>query len=79
MSFLTTVWHPSSFGLLLMRNPFSAEKMTYVADSGKVIYRSEMSHGKHKKNFEVFDANAFIEALFDDVMVNESAAPRSAR
>lgn len=46
----------------VMRSPFSVEKMTYVAETGTVLYRSEMSHGKHKKNFEVYDAPAFIAA-----------------
>jgi hypothetical protein len=47
----------------VMRNPFSVEKMSYVAETGTVIYRSGMSHGKHKKNFEVLDAPAFIAAV----------------
>lgn len=39
------------------------ESGTYVADTGTVICRSDMSHGKNKKNFEVFDAGAFIAAV----------------
>ena len=37
--------------------------MTCVDQIGKVIYRSEMSHGTHKRGFEVFDAGAFIAAV----------------
>jgi hypothetical protein len=46
-----------------MRKSFSLEKMTHVADTSTVTYRSERSHGKHKKNSEVFDAPALIAAV----------------
>jgi hypothetical protein len=46
-----------------MRKPFSVEKMTYVADTGTVIYRSEMIHRRYKKNLHVFDAGTFVAAL----------------
>ncbi|MGK2944322.1 MAG: IS91 family transposase, partial [Desulfuromonadales bacterium] len=47
----------------IIRNPFSLEKIQYVESSGTVIYRSGMSHGKHKKNFEIFDAGEFIATI----------------
>ena len=39
---------------------FSLEKMTYVKETGHVIYKSKMTHGKNRKNFEVYEAKAFI-------------------
>ena len=46
----------------LLRAPFSLEKITYNADAGSVLYRSER-HWRTKRNFEVFSASAFIGAL----------------
>lgn len=40
----------------IVRNTFSVEKMTYVKETGQVIYQSKMTHGKNKKNFEVYEA-----------------------
>jgi hypothetical protein len=31
-----------------------------VEETGRVIYRSKMAHGKNRKNFEVYEADAFI-------------------
>ncbi|MDP3283100.1 MAG: transposase, partial [Desulfobacterales bacterium] len=47
----------------ILRNPFSVEKLTYNEETGTVIYHSKMTHGKDKKNFEVFDAEEFIAAI----------------
>jgi Putative transposase len=47
----------------ILRNPFSIEKLTYNEKTGTVIYHSKMTHGKNKKNFEVFDAEEFIAAI----------------
>ena len=47
----------------IIRNPFSLKKLQYQAEKGKVIYRSKMSHGKNKKNFEVFNALDFIATI----------------
>lgn len=47
----------------IIRNPFSQEKICYIESSGTVIYRSGMSHGKHKKNFEIFEAEEFIASI----------------
>ncbi len=33
--------------------PFSLNKLSYIEETGTVIYRSKMSHGGRKRNFEV--------------------------
>jgi hypothetical protein len=38
----------------------SAKKITYIEDTGQVLYRSDMTHGKNKKNFELLPAEEFI-------------------
>ena len=43
-----------------MRNAFAEEKITYIEDTGQVLYRSAITHGKNKKNFELFPAGQFI-------------------
>ena len=50
----------------LLRAPFSLEKITYNAESGSVLYRSER-HWRTKRNFEVFSAPQFIAALLDQI------------
>jgi len=50
----------------LLRAPFSLEKITYNADAGSVLYRSDR-HWRTKRNFEVFSASQFIAALLDQV------------
>ncbi|MBW1671019.1 MAG: transposase [Deltaproteobacteria bacterium] len=35
------------------------EKISYIEDSGQVLYRSDMTHGKNKKNFELLPAGQF--------------------
>jgi hypothetical protein len=47
----------------IIRNPFSLKKVSYQQETGQVIYRSKMSHGRNKKNFEVFKALDFIAAI----------------
>ena len=44
----------------IMRNAFAEEKISYIEDSGQVLYRSDMTHGKNKKNFEPLPAGQFI-------------------
>ena len=47
----------------IIRNTFSVEKLTYNEQSGMVIYHSKMTHGKGKKNFEVYTAEEFVAAI----------------
>jgi hypothetical protein len=47
----------------IIRNTFSLAKLSYVESSGTVIYRSKMSHGGNKKNFQTFSALEFIAAI----------------
>ena len=47
----------------ILRNAFSEQKITYLKDTGKVLYRSAMTHGCNKKNFEIFTAEEFIAAI----------------
>ena len=50
----------------LLRAPFSLEKITYHAEAGSVLCRSDR-HWSTKRNFEVFSASQFIAALLDQV------------
>jgi hypothetical protein len=47
----------------ILRNPFSLDKMTYSDKSGTVIYRSKMTHGRNKKNFNAYTAEEFIASI----------------
>jgi hypothetical protein len=47
----------------ILRNAFSEQKITYLEDTGKVLYRSAMTHGSNKKNFEIFTPEEFIAAI----------------
>ena len=47
----------------IIRNTFSIEKLTYIEDTGTVIYHSRMTHGKNRKNFAVYTAEGFIAAI----------------
>jgi len=47
----------------ILRNPFSVEKMTYNDESETVIYRSKMTYGKNRKNFNAYTAEEFIAAI----------------
>ena len=44
----------------IMRNAFSKVKITYIEDTGQGLYRSDMTHGKNKKNFELLPAEESI-------------------
>ncbi|MCK5437714.1 MAG: transposase, partial [Desulfobulbaceae bacterium] len=44
----------------IIRNPFPEAKLTYREDTGMVVYKSGMTHGKDKRNFLVMDAEEFI-------------------
>jgi hypothetical protein len=47
----------------IIGNTFSLGKMSYIESTGTVIYRSKMSHGTNKKNFQTFSALEFIAAI----------------
>ena len=47
----------------IIRNAFSLEKLAYNRETGTVIYRSKMSQGKSKKNFQIYTAEEFIGAI----------------
>ncbi|MBM2833539.1 MAG: putative transposase [Candidatus Brocadiaceae bacterium] len=47
----------------IIRNTFSLEKLTYNQETGTVIYRSKMTSGKNKKNFQIYTAEEFIAAI----------------
>ncbi len=47
----------------IIRNSFSLEKLKYEEGDSSVIYRSKMTHGKNKKNFQVFSPLEFIAAI----------------
>ncbi len=47
----------------IIRNSFSLEKLTYNQEAGTVIYRSKMSQGKSRKNFQIYTAEEFIAAI----------------
>jgi hypothetical protein len=46
----------------ILRNPFSPDKMTDNDKSGTVIYRSKMTYGKNRNNFNDYKAEEFIAA-----------------
>jgi len=47
----------------IIRNPFSVKKLTYKEETAMVVYKSKMTHGKNKGNFQVMDAEEFIAAI----------------
>ncbi len=47
----------------IIRNTFSLAKLSYVESTGTVIYRSKMSHGGNKKNFQTFSALEVIAVI----------------
>ncbi len=47
----------------IIRNTFSLEKLIYEAGDKLVIYRSRMTHGKNKRNFQVFSPLEFIASI----------------
>ncbi len=46
----------------ILRNPFSLEKMTYLPETGDVVYCSKRNHAT-KRLWETFDGPAFIAAI----------------
>jgi hypothetical protein len=52
-----------SLAQYIIRNTFSIDKLIYNEENGTVIYHSKMTHGKGKKNFEVYTAEEFIAAI----------------
>ncbi|MBU2514108.1 hypothetical protein KJ966_22460 [bacterium] len=55
--------------LLIIRNFFSTEKITYIEKTGKVLYRSIMQKGKNKKNFVLYSAEEFIAAITQHIPI----------
>ena len=48
----------------MARNVFSAQNITYIEKTGKVIYRTDkIQKGQNKKNFAVYTAEEFIAAI----------------
>ena len=47
----------------IIRNTFSLAKLKYEAGDSSVIYRSKMTHGKNKRNFQVFSPLEFVAAI----------------
>ena len=47
----------------IIRSPFPTSKISDNDDTGMVVYRSKMTHGKNKKNFKIFTAEEFIAAI----------------
>ncbi len=47
----------------IIRNTFSLAKLSYIEKTGTVIYRSKMSHGGNKRNFQTFKPFEFIAAI----------------
>lgn len=47
----------------ILRNAFSERKITYFENAGKVLYRSAVTHGSNKNNFEIFPAGEFTAAI----------------
>ncbi len=52
----------------IMRNAFSEKKITYIEDTGQVLYRSDMTHGKNKKDFELLPAEEFIARVTQHIL-----------
>jgi hypothetical protein len=49
----------------IIRNTFSLENLKYEEGDVSVIYRSKLTHGKNKRNFQVFNEPIEI-VLYDD-------------
>ena len=47
----------------IIRNTFSLDKLSYNRETSTVLYRSKMTSGKNKKNFQVYTAEEFIAAI----------------
>ena len=50
----------TALGQYIIRNPFSLNKLSYNRETGMVVYKSKMTHGKNKKNFSIKTADEFI-------------------
>lgn len=53
----------TSLAQYIIRIPFSTKKISYNDDSGMLVYRSKMTHGKNRKNFSISRAEEFIAAI----------------
>ncbi len=51
----------------IIRSPFSLARLNFNHETGMVIYRSKMSHGKNKKTFTVSSAVAFKKPLLENL------------
>jgi len=47
----------------IIRNTFSLAKLSYIEKTGTVIYRSKMSYGGNKRNFQMFTPLEFIATI----------------
>jgi len=47
----------------VVRNFFFLEKLTYKQETGSLIYRLKIFHGKKKKKFQVYTAVEFINVI----------------
>ena len=47
----------------IIRNTFSLEKLKYSDGDASVIYRSKMTHGRNKRNFQVLLPLEFIASI----------------
>jgi hypothetical protein len=47
----------------IIRNAFSLKKLKFEEGDSSVIYRSKMTHGKNKRNFQIFSPLEFIAAI----------------
>ncbi len=47
----------------IIRNAFSLKKMKFDVGDSSVIYRSKMTHGKNKRNFQIFSPLEFIATI----------------
>ena len=47
----------------IIRNTFSLAKLSYIEETGTVIYRSKMRHGGNKRNLEMFTPLEFIAVI----------------
>jgi DTW domain-containing protein YfiP len=52
----------------ILRDTFSVEKLAYVEETGHIISQFKMTHGKNRKNFEVYEAKAFIAAITQHIV-----------
>ncbi len=53
----------------IIRSPFSEAKLSYN-NTGTVVYRSKMTHGKNKQNFSISTAEEFIATITQHIPEN---------